>query len=461
LLITAGLTGCIGNLVDGDAAETASTDTEIDAIAPSEEPLFANPQTAPHPAFDYPTFTTLSDDEDMPELWEPIDPASFDTSDLELNHTGEDPGDAEYGSGIAIFGSMVIVPGRSTGSSWVFDISDPENPELVSEFGAPGRDVDTLAFPDGRLYAVFATDSGVVPVWNLTNPEDPAKAAELEPDRGSHNVGVVPGTPLVYNSAGAGGGDTGRVGEGTEGTAIYDFSDPENPELAQDFENGYSCHDISFSIRESMDEYRAYCAGYDVTQIWDIADPADPEVIVDIPVHHGMPDVPATSATPARFSHLALASNDGDTLIVGDETGGGAAPACDAHTSMGPQTASGPVGNLYFYDISDETDPQFQSMLSPDSPALMTDEIQDDPNRATGSCTAHFGRIIPAEDRNVLAIGFYARGVNLVDFTDTSNPEIVDQFNENTNTWDVWFYNGYLVTGDTQRGMDIFTLDGG
>jgi cysteine synthase A len=43
----------------------------------------------------------------------------------------------------------------------------------------------------------------------------------------------------------------------------------------------------------------------------------------------------------------------------------------------------------------------------------------------------------------------------------TTGPEIVDQFNENTNTWDVWFYNGYLVTGDTQRGMDIFTLDGG
>jgi hypothetical protein len=454
LLVTAGMTGCIGNQID-DEAETASVDGTVDEILPSEEAVFRNPQTAPHPDYDHPTFSSLPEDQDLPELWEPIEPTNVSTDEIALEQVGEDPGDAEYGSGIAIFGSMVIVPGRSTGSSWVFDISDPENPELVSEFGAPGRDVDTVAFPDGRLYAVFATDTGVVPVWNLTNPEQPAKAAEIEPDRGSHNVGIVPGTPLLYNSPGDQGDTTGHVpGEGTEGTAIYDLSDPENPEMVQDFENGYSCHDISFSIREEQDEYRAYCAGYQVTQIWDIADPENPEVIVNVPVHHGIPDVPSTAATPARFSHLAMVSNDGDTLIVGDETGGGAAPGCDVHSSEGPQTVSGPVGNLYFYNISDEQNPVFQSMISPDAPAA------ESPERASNACTAHFGRIIPSEDRNLLAIGFYDRGVNVVDFTDPANPAIVDQFNEDTNTWDVWYYNGYLFTGDTQRGMDVLTIGG-
>jgi len=457
VLLTAGLAGCIQGTGEDVESNTAPEVGELDLEADNQR-LWDDPQTASHPAYEYPTFTSIPNASQAPEYWQPIEPNEFDPTNVGIEHVADDPNDTStYGTGIALFGELAIIPGRSTGNTSLYDISDTEAPELVSKFSAPGRDVDTIAFPDGRLYAIFATDQGELPIWNLSDPENPTLSATIEPDRGSHNVGVVPGTPIVYNSASLGGGQGSRVpAQASEGTAIYDLSNPETPELVQDFENGYSCHDISFSIREDSDEYRAYCAGIDMTQIWDIEDPENPEVVVNVPVHHGVAGAPSVAYGSYRFAHLAMADRSGDILIVGDEPGGGTLPACDAHASGSAAgttaSASGPVGNLYFYDVSDETNPVLQGWISADAPGLMG------PDKADAACTAHFGRIIPSEDKDLLAMAFYTRGVNLVDFTDPANPTIVDQYAEDTNTWDVWYYNGYLVAGDITGGMDVFEL---
>ncbi len=461
LMVTAGLAGCIG---PGEQAGEQSLDPGdgLD-LAPSAAQLFEEPGSQVHPAFGLPTYTTIPEDlpEGAPAFWEPIEANEFSVEEIATEHLSEDPEEVvEYGTGIAVWGELVVIPGRSTDKAWIVSIEDPANPTLVSEFDAGGRDVDILGFPDGGLFAVFATDRGEVPIWDITDPEDPVEAAVLEPDRGSHNVEIVPGTPLVYNAAGAAGGDTGNLpGGGTEGTVIWNLSDPYEPEQVLDFENGYSCHDIKFSLWPSEDKYRAYCAGYEVSQIWDIEDPTNPEVIVDVPVHHGVPDAPSSAVTPARFSHLAMSNMDGTVLIVGDETGGGGAPACDVQVSDGPVTASGPLGNLYFYDISDEENPLFMGQISADAPALNLDAMMEDPEHATSSCTSHFGQLIPAEDRDLLAVAFYGPGIVVVDFTNPMNPQIVDEWSDGTSTWDVWFYNGYLITGDINRGMDVLQLN--
>ncbi len=467
LAATVGLTGCIGL---GDDVDTQSAEgTDALNIEPAAEQLFEEPGSNVHPAFGLPTYTTIPTDlpEGAPSFWAPIEENEFSLDNIQVEHLAENPdGDVASGSGIAAWGEIVVVPGRTGQSAWVVSIADPAEPEVLSAFDAGGeeadtggRDVEILGFPDGSLFAVFATDHAIVPIWDITDPENPVQASVIAPDRGSHNVQIVPGTPLLYNSAGAGGGEMGNLPDGgTEGTAIYDLSDPYAPELALDFDNGYSCHDIKFSLWPSEDKYRAYCAGYDVTQIWDIEDPLDPQVIVNVPVHHGIEGLPSTSSTPERFSHLAMSNMDGTVLIVGDETGGGGLPACDVQASQGPITATGPLGNLYFYDISDETNPLFMGALSTDHPVLMED-ILENPDRAEASCTAHFGQLIPAEDRDVLAIAFYGPGVVLVDFTDPRNPQIIERWGGgDTTTWDVWFYNGYLITGDITRGMDILAL---
>src|SRR5581483_3141950 len=149
-----------------------------------------------------------------------------------------------------------------------------------------------------------------------------------------HKLGVVPGTPIVYNANSRGGADAGFPQEnldpsqGKGWTEILDFSDPYNPVVANNFTNGYGCHHVFFWIDASKDKERAICAGIQYTQIWDIKDPIHPKVIVSVPMHHGNPMLPSTAVTqsaplvPARlltFSHTAMLNEDGTILIAGDE----------------------------------------------------------------------------------------------------------------------------------------------
>jgi len=456
-LLAAGLAGCIGSEDLGTDAAEQSTDPVDETVPDVENPSALK---AAHPSFGFPTMNdpTQGVEGEVPGWWAPPEPRDLPDQVTEVEHLANDGTDEERGAGIAVFGSLAIVPGYIDETT-IYDISDPTTPEKLSDLGdPPARDADTIAFPDGTLYAVFATDSGVVPVYDITDPTDPQKVSTIEPERGSHNVGVVPGTPLLYNSASNGGGTGSQVpGEGSSGTAIYDLSDPSNPEMVTDFENGYSCHDISFHISE--DQQRAYCAGIQMTQIWDISDPRDPSVVVDIPVHHGVSGTPSTGVGSAFFSHLAMVNEDASVLIVGDENGGGIAPACDAYADAAGQSASGPAGNLWFYDISDEENPQLQGWFSPPS-HYASNPPQDDRMTEIGGtevpagCTAHFGQLIPGEEK--LAMAFYGAGVVLVDFSDPANPIMVDQFNDNRNVWDVWTYQGYMFAGDLANGFDVY-----
>ena len=55
-------------------------------------------------------------------------------------------------------------------------------------------------------------------------------------------------------------------------------------------------------------------------------------------------------------------------------------------------------------------------------------------------------------------MSFYGAGVVLLDFSDPMMPKMVDQFTEASNTWETWYYNGYLFTGDLTRGMDVISF---
>ncbi len=467
VLVAPALAGCIGDTGEESGLEPASRED----LPTGAEALWESPESTPHPAFVFPTYTHVP--ADAPAWWQPIEPRELPETISSIEHLATDPVDGNAGAGIAIFGQLAIVPGWVLpGSSEVtptliFDISDPSSPVEIGELelGMAARDTATIAYPDGRLAVAFATDAGLIPVWNITDPTSPQELTILEPSTNSHNVAVVPGTPILYNansmgggafraSAVLGGGNTDAV------TEIYDLTDPREPELVQAFANGYGCHDITFFIDEASEKYRAYCAGLEVTQIWDIADPLEPEIVTNVPFHHGDPDLPATGVPVVSFSHLAMVNKDASVLIVGDETGAGVAsyPGCDAYIEQGGQSLSGPSGNLWFYDITDEPNPELLSWISPPAP------YADNPPPEEGElpvapCTAHFGKIVPDPDQDLVAVGFYGAGVVLVDFTDPANPLIVDQWiNDQTNVWDVWYYQGYLFTGDFNSGMDVLTL---
>jgi hypothetical protein len=249
-------------------------------------------------------------------------------------------------------------------------------------------------------------------------------------------------------------------------TEVYDLSDPANPVLVEDFKNGLGCHHIFFWNAPDGSKQRAICAGLQYTQIWDTANPSDPKVIVSIPVHLGIPGTPSVMASIADFSHTAGINIKGNVLYVGDESGGGGAPPGCVQSVMipGVGAVSVPVGATWFYDISNEKNPRLLGWYSPSvGPGTYTTMPNPSepgaPKMHSQSCTTHHGRVVPdKEHRDLLAMSYYGDGTILIDFTNIGAgtlPKVVGQFAKDSNTWETWYYGGYLFTGDLSRGMDV------
>ncbi|MBI2383475.1 MAG: hypothetical protein HYV18_05335 [Gammaproteobacteria bacterium] len=417
-------------------------------------PLWDDPQNTPHPQFGWPTLSSPPP-APRPAYWDPIPARPLPNPIAGLEHVAQAKG-VKAGAGIALFGRLAVVPGFGE-TSKIVDLADPAQPRIVSQFhgrakhGAAGthRGAALVAYPDGRLVAVFST-SDVIDVWDITDPKRPYSLPPLHPRQGSHKVGVVPGTPIVYNAASAG-GDT-NLPDGNGVTEIFDLSDPDHPVHVQDFPNGFSCHHVYFWNRPEQNKFRAICAGVQYTQIWDTADPRNPRVIVSLPVHHGVPGTPSAGVVPVMFSHYAGLSRGGNILLVGDENGGGGLPpGCVAAVDTPAGSVSTPVGAVWFYDVSDETHPTLLGWYSPLNDPLVKSPLD--------SCTAHHGRLVPdPEGRDLLAMSFYGDGVILLDFSIPQLPRMVDRFADNSYTWETWYHNGYLVTGDLSRGLDVLTF---
>lgn len=414
----------------------------------STSPLWDDPQNTPHPAWGWPTLSWPAVPAPSRE-WLPIQSRPLPQRIQGLEHVTHVDG-LGLGAGIAVFGGIVVVPGDT--QSDIVDIADPAAPRILSSFEpvqSSHRGAAIVAYPDGRLATAIATPLGFE-VWDITKPTSPDLLAAVEPKQGGHKLGVVPGTPILYNAAALGGGDAtlGLVGDVTQQakgvTEIYDLTDPANPQHVQDFPNGYSCHHIFFWIKPGRE--RALCAGIEHAQIWDIADPRHPVVITDLPMPHGTAQVPSASALPGTtpYAHTAMLNAAGDVLIVGDEMGGGSnPPGCTADGA--------PTGALWFYDVSDETQPKLVGWFSPG--------YHGDTSDPTLSCTAHHGRLVPdPSGRDLAVFAFYGAGVVLIDFTDPSQPVMLDQAKGGYNTFEAWYDQGYVFTGDINRGMDVFTF---
>lgn len=450
-LLTAALAGCVTPPSD---ELTGAAALDAGGLLAAPEQLFADHQNAPHPKYGWPTLTNPPTGASVPAWWQPIEAAPLPEHIAGVDLLAGTDGDVESGAGIALFGGLAVVPGFGKPSS-IVDIRDPTAPKVLSHFEqvkSTHRGAVIIPYPNGTLVTAVSTGKGFE-VYDITDPTMPVPIAQVDAPTNGHKIGVVPGTPIVYNANSNGASQPeplGNVpGQGKGQTEIYDLSDAWSPVLVQEFKNGYGCHHIFFWNDPSQDKYRAICAGIEVTQIWDIADPLNPTVIVNVPVHHGQTGLPSYS-TFFNFSHFAILNDDGTILVVGDETGGGGLPpGCDKRVDTPVKQVSGPFGNVYFYDVKDEKNPKLLGWVGMDTIL---------PNM--GSCTAHHGRLVPdPEGRDLLAMAFYGRGVALLDFSKPADPRVVDAWADGSDTWEVWYYNGYLFTGDLNRGLDVLKFE--
>lgn len=360
----------------------------------------------------------------------------------------------ESGSGITIFGSLAFVGSWTSPDLWAVDISNLDDPVVVGHLGdTVVGDIETIAYPPsadmpgGMLVLVISTRGANMQVIDATDPTNMTIISVIESE-GNHNHQIVPGTPYVYNARG-----------GTR-IDIYDLTDPYNPVKVQDWPNDEGCHAIDFYVNSDQGKYLGFCAAYEFTQIFDITNPLEPVMLSATPFPFMnqdavIPEAGGQGAPNPGFSHLAMANHDGTVMIMGDETGGGAAPGCDIHfrNPVTGDSFTGPYGNLYFYDITDPTAPVLHGAVSPSA----FDQ--------RGSCTAHFGDVIG--DRNQLVMAYYTVGVVLIDFEDLDNPYIQDFAGRDENdtpctlcgTWDAQYYRGHVLTGDIDKGMGLLTFD--
>lgn len=452
LLVAGAFAGCTAKLPDAGQI--------VDSLKPNflhaGPALWNDPQDAPHAKWGWPTLSNPPTGL-MPVAWQPIKSVALPAHIAGLTHVAQVGGNLKAGAGIAIFGSIAVVPDDAELAQFV-DISDPTHPQVVGKIESSGRGAAIIAYPNGRLVTAISTSPGF-DVIEFTDPAHPKMLAQVTPKQGGHKLGIVPGTPILYNAASNGGGLQGQAGpdRGTGVTEIYNLTDPSNPVLVQDFPNGYSCHHIFFWNDPAHNKYRAICAGIEYTQIWDTADPEHPKVIVSIPVHYGQANGPSTAASVEAFSHSAGLNAAGTVLYVGDENGGGGIPpGCVAGTEAPVVGNVGtPVGATWFYDIKDEKNPRVLGYFAPP---------RDATHNTVRSCTTHHGRLVPdPEGRDLLAMSYYQDGVILIDFTgiDASKgvlPTVVDEFSDGSDTWETWYAGGYLFTGDLARGMDVLSF---
>lgn len=330
----------------------------------------------------------------------------------------------------------------------IVDSRDPANPVLLAEEVANTtgtRDVQAFLHPNGRHYAVMAKGGpGAVTLVDVEDPTQPFVVSEVDLP-GSHTIMVIPGTAVVYNSRSIsthvpGAGETGQID-------LIDFTDPESPVVhlyafpAVAMTVGgvprpilsTTCHEMTANAELK----RAYCAGVTDTMVWGVADPLAPVVlqVIDYPL--------------VNIHHSVYDARNGTMLIIGDEFVGVAAP-----TPTCSDTVPYPTSAVWFFDISDLAVPKPLGYFQIDYDAL-AGSVE---NQSPQYCSTHLGDVLPGRD--LLALGWYSAGTILIEFSDPTAPVAVDHYRADgpTSTWEARFMDGYVYTGDTQRGMDVLRL---
>ncbi|HEU5042315.1 MAG TPA: hypothetical protein VFT84_15905, partial [Gemmatimonadales bacterium] len=192
------------------------------------------------------------------------------------------------------------------------------------------------------------------------------------------------------------------------------------------------CHDIT--LYPAIGLAGGACEGYGL--LLDISNPTQPTRI--------------DQAADSNFSywHSASFNNDGTKMLFSDEWGGGGQAKC----RPGDKREWG--ADAIFTVVDRKL--QFQSYYK--LPVTQT---------PMENCVAHNGSIIPIPGRDVMAQAWYQGGVSVFDWTDAANPKEIAFFDrgpmdstrlEFGGSWSVYWYNGVLVSSETQRGLDILEL---
>jgi hypothetical protein len=383
------------------------------------------------------------------------------------------------GSDLAFWGKTAIVGNYgSPGGFRILSIADPSRMTQIGQFNCPGTQADVsvwqkLAFvsvdgprtgpecgaPSANAALVAAGQAWEgVRVVSIANPKDPRQIAAVHTDCGSHTHTLVPDLRnnrlLIYVSSYPLTGHYPRHEEerecglgasaGHQEISIVEvpLNNPAAASVVSEPNVGpgvMGCHDITVFMRERL----AAAACINQSQIWDISNLTHPRILSRI-------------VNPIiNIHHSSAWSWDGNTVILGDELGGAeATPGCTGSSDP-------PVGAMWFYDVSNPSNPQLKSSWR--IPRTYPSEL----------CTAHNFNVIPMKtSRDILVSAWYHGGTTVVDFTDPANPVELGYYapteGGQTTSWSSYWYNGFIYSNNfdqdlngirgESRGVDAFRI---
>ena len=240
------------------------------------------------------------------------------------------------------------------------------------------------------------------------------RAVQDSIERASRGRGRAAGDSTADSSAGR-----GRGGRG-----------PTDPLLAR--RGPTQCHDIT--AYPAIGLAGGACGGYGL--LLDIRNPANPTRIG------------AVADSNFSFWHSATFSNDGSKMLFTDEWGGGSQPRCRATDK--PEWGADAIFTLQGNNLT------FMNYYK--IPAAQTPQE---------NCVAHNGSLLPIPGRDVMVQGWYQGGISVFDWTDPKNPKEIAFFDRGPvddtrlvsgGSWSVYWYNGYIVSSEIFRGLDVFEL---
>jgi hypothetical protein len=192
------------------------------------------------------------------------------------------------------------------------------------------------------------------------------------------------------------------------------------------------CHDIT--VYPAIGLAGGACGGYGL--LLDIRDVTNPKRIG------------AAADSNFSFWHSATFNNDGTKILFTDEWGGGLQARC--RPTDKPEWGA----NAIFTLANNRMD--FKSYYKLPAPQTRNE-----------NCVAHNGTLIPIPGRDVMAQGWYQGGVSVFDWTDPARPFEIAYFDRGpmdstklvgAGSWSAYWYNGYIISSEIARGLDIFEL---
>jgi hypothetical protein len=255
--------------------------------------------------------------------------------------------------------------------------------------------------------------------------QPPAAGAAGAPPAGTPPAGATPPPVVAGGGAAAGGAAAGRGGAAPAGPGRGGRGNapPTGPN---------QCHDIT--VYPDVGLAGGACAGLGL--LLDIREATHP-IRIDFV---GDPNM--------SFWHSATFSNDGKKILFSDEWGGGSAPRCRATDKL-------EWGANAIFTIENNK-MVFKSYYK--MPAAQTDQE---------NCVAHNGSLLPIPGREVMVQAFYQGGLTVFDWTDPAKPYEIAFFDRGPinaerlvsgGSWSAYWYNGYIVSSEIFRGLDIFEM---